>query len=67
MQYKYKVVCAWCGKLIAIKRTSDERMEGAVSHSICQKCFKEKFEEGGEENEQTSDSLSYQRFERARG
>jgi len=38
---KYKVVCAWCGKLIKIKYTKDKKMKDKISHSICKHCFKE--------------------------
>jgi len=46
--YSYKVVCAWCKKLVAIKKTKDYKMSGTVSHSICKKCFQKFF--GAEES-----------------
>lgn len=37
----YKVICAWCKGLMAIKTCSDPNMDGQESHSICESCKKE--------------------------
>jgi len=48
-KYSYRVICAWCKKLIAVKETNDYKMDKTVSHSICKECFQKFF--GAEESE----------------
>lgn len=35
----YRVECAWCDILMAVKETDDPNMAGAVSHGCCETCF----------------------------
>lgn len=37
--FEYKVICAWCTKLMEIKTSSDPKMQGLESHSICATCL----------------------------
>lgn len=39
--YEYKIICAWCKALMEIKTSTDPKMEGQESHSICVSCQKE--------------------------
>ena len=37
--YEYKVICAWCTKVMETKTCDDSKMQGQESHSICKSCL----------------------------
>lgn len=42
--FPYTVQCSWCKQVMAVKYTEDEKMNGTVSHSICNSCLEKKKE-----------------------
>jgi len=37
-QAQYKVVCAYCGKVIAVKHSCNVETQNKISHGICCAC-----------------------------